>query len=192
MGLNKLVYRKAFKEFGISAKGVHWNSKQTQYKRFDILIDFIKTDIKKSEIVDIGSGFSELFIYLLNRELEPKVYIGIDCEDWMVKLAAQRFPSEIYNTSFSVKDAIKNTLPMADYYLCSGGLNLLIKEEFFKFIDNCYNSSKKGFIFNFLKSNPYNNITVQDVMRYTNRYKCNIKTKSGYLENDYTIFLKKV
>ena len=39
---NKKFYKKSIEKYGISAKGVHWNSSYTQYKRFEVLTKFIK------------------------------------------------------------------------------------------------------------------------------------------------------
>lgn len=192
MEINKLIYKKGYRDFGISAKGVHWNSKESQYKRFEVLTDFIKDDLEKCEIADIGCGYAEYFMYLLNENRLPEKYIGIDCEDWMIDFAKQRFPENRYKIEYIVKNGVFEYLPKKDYYLCSGALNLLQKSEIFPFIVNCYDSSKKGFVFNFLKDNPYNELKVEEYINYCKKI-CNgkIQTKDGYLENDFTIFLEK-
>ncbi len=41
---NHKFYKYAIKKYGISAKGVHWNSQYTQYKRFEVLTSFIKNN----------------------------------------------------------------------------------------------------------------------------------------------------
>jgi hypothetical protein len=82
---NHKFYKNAIKKHGISAKGVHWNSEFTQYKRFEILTSFIKNEIKDYVIVDAGCGFGEYFNYLFDNELKPKSYIGIDCEEKLNK-----------------------------------------------------------------------------------------------------------
>ena len=141
---NALFYKKAIKRYGISAKGVHWNSEFNQYKRFEILTSFIKDSIKNSSIVDAGCGFGEYYNYLFDNDLKPASYLGIDCEEGMVILASKRF----LNTQFIIQDILKDELIDADYYICSGAMNILNKEEIFIFIEKCFAASNKAFIFN--------------------------------------------
>ena len=71
---NNEFYKKSIKRHGISAQGVHWNSDFSQYKRFEILSDFIRKDIKESSIIDAGCGFGEYYNYLFDNNLKPKSY----------------------------------------------------------------------------------------------------------------------
>ena len=64
---NKKFYKKSIEKYGISAKGVHWNSSYTQYKRFEVLTKFIKEEIGSSSIIDAGCGFAEYYNYLVSR-----------------------------------------------------------------------------------------------------------------------------
>ncbi len=184
---NTKFYTKAIEEYGISAQGVHWNSKYTQYKRFEILTKFIKKDIKNSTIIDAGCGFAEYYNYLnINHKL-PKSYIGIDCFDKMIEISSKRYP----NLDFYKKDILKDDLIEADYYICSGSMNILQKKDMFKFIKNCYQVSSKGFIFNFLKDLSFNNVSTEEILDYCLTLSPNIKIKDNYLENDFSIFLIK-
>ena len=131
---NYKFYNPAIKKYGISAKGVRWNSKYSQYKRFEVLTNFIENEIRESNIVDAGCGFAEYYNYLFDNNLKPKSYIGIDCEEEMITLASKRF----LNTSFYIKDIIKDELVFADYYICSGAMNILKKDEIFIFIKKCF------------------------------------------------------
>ena len=143
---NYQFYNPAIKKYGISAKGVRWNSKYSQYKRFEVLTNFIENEIKESNIVDAGCGFAEYYNYLFDNNLKPKSYIGIDCEEEMITLASKRF----LDTNFYIKDIIKDELIFADYYICSGAMNILKKDEIFIFIKKCFEASNIGFVFNFL------------------------------------------
>lgn len=144
---NELFYKKAIKEHGISPKGVHWNNKDSQYIRFEILYKLLKKGIHDSVIVDAGCGFGEFYNFVLDKKQKPKKYIGIDCYDQMVDIAKTRFPS----IDFFELDVLNDDLPQADYYIASGSLNILSKELFYEFIQKCYGASSKGFAFNFLK-----------------------------------------
>jgi ubiquinone/menaquinone biosynthesis C-methylase UbiE len=184
---NSSFYKKSIKEYGISARGVHWNSEYNQYKRFEILTKFIKDDIKDSTIIDAGCGFGEYYNYLFDNNLKPKSYIGIDCEKQMIELASKRF----LNTKFLIKNILTDKLEPADYYICSGALSILTKDEIFKFINNCFAASNKAFIFNFLKNDPLTNVKVEEVIFHSKTLTKELRMEEKYLENDISIILKK-
>ena len=110
---NHLFYKLSIEKYGISAKGVQWNSEYSQYKRFEILTSFIQNEIKKSTIVDAGCGFGEYYNYLFDNNLKPKLYLGIDCEKEMIHFAAKRF----LNVNFYVKDVLKDEICISDCYI---------------------------------------------------------------------------
>ena len=184
---NTLFYEKSIERYGISAKGVHWNSEYSQYKRFEILTSFIKESIKNSSIVDAGCGFGEYYNYLFDNNLKPKSYLGIDCEDQMINLASKRF----LNTEFKKQNILKDTLDFADYYICSGAMNILEEDEVFIFINKCFNNSKKAFVFNFLKNDSLTKVSKTQVVNHCLKLSSKIKIKEDYLSNDFSIYLKK-
>ena len=184
---NNEFYTPTIKKYGISAKGVHWNSKYSQYKRFEILTNFIGNEIRKSNIIDAGCGFAEYYNYLFDNNLKPKSYIGIDCEEKMITLASKRF----LNTSFYIKNIIEDELLFADYYICSGAMNILKKDEIFIFIKKCFEASEVGFVFNFLKNDSLTNVNFLDILNYSKSLSKKIEIKENYLENDISIFIKK-
>ncbi len=184
---NKLFYQKSIKEYGISAQGVHWNSKYTQYKRFEIITKLLKTDIKDSTIVDVGCGFGEYYNYLEFNNKIPKLYIGIDCEIKMIEVSKKRFPNQL----FFKQNVLYDELLIADYYISSGALNILTLEQCNIFIERCYEKSNKGFIFNYLKNLTFNCIKQQDIISIAKKYCDNLIIKEDYLDNDFTIFMVK-
>tara|TARA_R110002033_G_scaffold29007_3_gene65234 strand:- start:52859 stop:53428 length:570 start_codon:yes stop_codon:yes gene_type:complete len=184
---NNSFYNKTIKKYGISARGVHWNSEFSQYKRFEILTEFIKDEIKDSIIIDAGCGFGEYYNYLFDNNLKPKSYTGIDCEKQMIELASKRF----LNVKFYLADILLDELEEADYYVCSGALSILTKNEIKTFINKCFNASKKGFVFNFLKNDSLTNIKSEDILSYSKALTKNITIEDNYLDNDFSIFMKK-
>ncbi len=184
---NKQFYNNSVREFGISAQGVHWNSKYTQYKRFEIITKLIKKYIKNSSIIDVGCGFGEYYNYLIKNNRTPQNYIGIDCEQEMIITSKKRFSS----LDFYTINILHDDIPQADYLISSGALNLLTFNEIEVFIYNCFNNSKYGFIFNFLKDITFNNIKQSAVINICKKHTDNLIIKEGYLENDFTIFMVK-
>jgi SAM-dependent methyltransferase len=184
---NKLFYKKAIQEFGVSAQGVHWNSKYTQYKRFEIITKFIKNKITSSSIADVGCGFGEYYNYLTKNNKKPLRYTGIDCESYMIEVSKKRFNY----VEFLHLNILSDPLIKADYFIASGTLNLLRYDEVNTFITKCFNNSQKGFIFNFLKDITFTDVTQQDILDICNKLTANIKLQDNYLENDFTVFLSK-
>lgn len=184
---NHDFYLNSFTKFGISAKGVHWNSKENQYLRFKIIKSFIPFSNRSLSILDMGCGFAEFLNYLKQNNISSYKYIGIDCEAFMVEEARKRFPSH----DFYVKNALNDRLFYTDYYVCSGTLNLLHKKDFFIFIETCYKYCNKALIFNFLYQDSFNNITIEEVLSFCKHLSKNLYTKLNYIENDMTICMKR-
>jgi len=185
---NKDFYQNSIKEFGVSPEGVHWNSVYTQYKRFEIITKLIRKVISNSTLVDVGCGFGEYYNYLIQNNRVPKKYIGYDCEVDMVNISKKRFIKQ----EFYLVDVLKDKLSIEDYYISSGAMNLLKKEDIDIFIKNCFNASKKGFIFNYLKYITFEDISQEDIIDICKKYTNDIVIKENYLYNDFTVFMKKV
>jgi hypothetical protein len=59
---NTTFYHASIAEYGMDARGVHWNSRQAQEIRFKQLLALLPSDAK--EIVDAGCGFGDLYWYM--------------------------------------------------------------------------------------------------------------------------------
>ena len=180
-------YSSAIQKHGITAKGVNWASKENQLLRFKIILDFLPKDLTKFTIVDAGCGFGDFYNYLLKKKRVPKKYIGIDSLLDMHSIASNATGQEIIHA-----DICKDKLPTADYYVCSGALNVLTPFESYQFIQNCYASSRRGFIFNALygdkESETYNYIKPSQIKNMLDAM--NVTTKreeKDYIENDITL-----
>ena len=117
----------------------------------------------------------------------PNKYIGIDIEDKMIELSQERFPK----LEFHKQNILEEKLINADYYICSGAMNILKKEEMFTFIHKCFEASKKGFAFNLLKEDSLNNVPVEDITDFCKTICKKITIRDKYLENDISIFIEK-
>ena len=184
---NNEFYSESIKEFGISAQGVRWNNKHSQYKRFEAITKRIKKNLAISTIVDVGCGFGEYLSYLKTNKKSAMKYIGIDCEKDMVNICKKRFPTEVFHEL----NVLKDELPYADYFICSGALNILEHNEIDIFISKCFKQSSKGFIFNALKDLTFNKIKQSEIIDICKKYSQNISVFEGYLENDFTILMVK-
>jgi SAM-dependent methyltransferase len=184
---NRQFYLNSIKQYGMGAKAVHWHSKKSQYKRFEVITEFLKDDLASSSVVDAGCGLAEYYAYLQDNKIPIGQYIGLDCEDFMIEHAQSRFE----NISFYTKDILRDDLPQADYYICSGALNLLSYHNFFKFIKNAFAHTKKGFVFNFLTHHSFNQMDIQSVENFCHTFNVKLHIKKNYLNNDITFFMQR-
>ena len=180
-------YSSAIEMHGTSAKGVNWASKENQELRFDAILELLPKELSQNSVADAGCGFGDLYSYMSKKKKTPKEYIGIDSHIDMYSIA-----SEVTGCEIIIADICKEALPTADYFLCSGALNVLTKFETHQFIHNCYKASKSGFIFNALygdkESKTYNYLTKREIEKIAKDL--NVKEvvyKDDYLEDDITV-----
>lgn len=185
---NEKFYTAAIEKYGESSKGVHWNSTHSQEKRFEILMSCIND--KNYSLVDAGCGFGDLHAYLCKNEVPFSSYIGLDLSPSMVEIARVKTGSEIIES-----DICRDVLPPADYYICSGAMNILSRFDTYLFIRNCYEASRKGFVFNLLMGEDdslvYNHFYPNELQNLFDELGAKVTIKKGYLKHDFTAFLEK-
>ncbi len=185
---NSKYYDEVVARHGDSAQGVHWNSQKTQQRRFEVLLDFLKLD-KYVSLVDVGCGFGALYGYMNDKSVAFKAYLGIEIMASMVEVAQEK------GINVCEGDVLSMSLPKADYYLCSGAMNILSREETMLFIQRCLDASERGFVFNLLEgedeSMVYNYFNPEEIEALADELGVKCQIKSGYLERDFTVFLEK-
>lgn len=185
-------YKASLKRYAQTAQGLQWHSEASQQIRFDALRSLLPDDLHNYSIVDAGCGFGDFYIYLQQHNLTPRSYIGIDCLDFMCTIARNNTKQTIIQADITTK----TTLPIADFYICSGAMNTLTKFESYLFIHNCYHHATQGFCFNILykntHSNTYNYFYKQDIQQLKKSlHVSQIRMKKEYIEDDRTfLFLK--
>ena len=184
---NGRYYGEVVERHGVSAQGVHWNSKATQYKRFEILLSMI--DLSEEDVlVDAGCGFAELFFYLQKQRINLGRYIGLELMEEMITAAQKRATLDLRQC-----DILSDPLPQADYYFCSGGMNILTREETKLFIRRCFAASTKGFVFNLLEGDDdsllYNYYRPEEIASMAEVLDADFSLKRGYLPRDFSVAL---
>ena len=186
---NEKFYTAAIKKHGQSPKGVHWNSVQSQETRFDVLLSCI--DDHEFSLVDAGCGFADLYFYLEGQDIRFSSYTGLDLCSSMVEIAKEKTGQEILEC-----DICRDVLPQADYYICSGAMNILSRFDTYLFIRNCYEACIKGFVFNLLlgedDSLVYNHFYPAELQVLFDELGAKVSVKKGYLQHDFTVFMEKV
>ena len=184
-------YTSAIEMHGTSAKGVNWASKESQFLRFKTILELLPKDISSKTLVDAGCGFGDFYLYMEKKKRLPKEYIGIDSLLDMHSIASQKTGREII-----LADICRDSIPQADYYVCSGAMNVLDKFEAYLFIRNCFEASNDGFIFNVLHaedvSETYNYMTLKEIEGIANELGVKYFVyRDDYMQNDITVgFLK--
>lgn len=184
---NRQFYLAALKKHGISSYGLNWSSDAHQSIRFEKILTLLGDVLDDCIIGDAGCGFGDFYHYIQSSSLHVKQYIGIDSIKEMCEIATQKTACDIIHA-----DITKEALPVVDYYICSGALNILTPFEMQLFVRNCFESSKKGFIFNALygdkisKTYNYVNMDTIDTLAQSLHVK-DVKLQEGYLEHDITV-----
>ncbi|MBE0492285.1 MAG: class I SAM-dependent methyltransferase [Sulfurospirillum sp.] len=188
---NQFFYKASLKKHGISVQGLSWNSVENQEIRFSVLTQFIAKELLTCSVVDAGCGFGDLYLFWQKMGLKPKNYIGIDSFDKFITIANRR----IANAVFLQRDILKDSLPMADWYIASGSLNLLSDFETWLFLEKMLLHAQKGIVFNILcgekKSKIYNYKTEKQIETFIVQKGLTCKIVVGYLKNDMSVLVKK-
>jgi SAM-dependent methyltransferase len=183
----KAFYQNNYDTHGISAQGVAWESTQTQKKRFSAIHACLGS-LQNEHIVDAGCGFGDFYLYLKEKNNLPKSYVGLDLCAPMVTEAKRRTGCKILQ-----KDILNQSIPMADWYVASGSMNLLTKMETHIFIQRCFEKSKKGFVFNLLEGKDtkgnYSYWKPHDILMLCRTFCTKVEIKEGYMEGDFTVCL---
>jgi SAM-dependent methyltransferase len=181
---NYRFYHSGIIDHGFTPQGLRWHSKQSQEIRFEQLLALLPLDTKS--IADAGCGFGDLYDYIRSNGRSTLRYSGLDALDLMVEEAIRRTQQEtIYHC-----DILHDPLPMAEFYLCSGALNILTKNAAFRFIERCYDASSRGIIFNFLEgdkeSKTFNYLRGSDIKVLGEKLGAKVVFRRHYYECDCT------
>jgi SAM-dependent methyltransferase len=144
-------YTARLKEYGATARGVDWNSNESQALRFKQLIRILDGNVPFS-VLDYGCGYGALLEYLHEQDVRCN-YFGFDISADMVKMARQLHQTKSDCEFFS--DAAE--LKPADYVLASGIFNVRLqcndedwKTYMLSTVNQLADLCTKGFAFNVL------------------------------------------
>ena len=183
-------YRNALARYGHNAQGAHWESARSQRVRFSVLRRLLPADLSALTLVDVGCGLGDLLRYLEVQGDRPGHYLGIDVVEPMVEIARARTGLEIL-----LLDALCDPLPDADYYLCSGAMNTLTRDETRLFIERCFAASGLGFVFNLLRGeddcHTFNYWEPEDIETLARELGADCVIETGYMHRDFSAALRR-
>ena len=116
------AYERRLNQFGNDARGVFWQNKEYQFKRFEILSRIFDPEHNDQDIAihDFGCGYGALFDYLTDKSIMTNAhYIGTDMSSQMITAARQKTndPRAKFRCDMEAVD-------ITDYTLVSGTFNM--------------------------------------------------------------------
>ena len=201
-GLKK-YYQNRFEKYGENPATVQHISKESQFKRFEILFSIAE---EITSIIDVGSGLGDLLEYLLDKKYTGK-YLGLDFVDEFIEFSNDKY-KDITNAKFMKFDFTKDQLPEDYNYLFLSTVfnNKMDNNEEFMLhtIHKMFTACQKGVAFNAMStyvdyrdehlyySNPLKifdyckrNLTLQIVLRH------DYLVKEDSIPFEYTMYLYK-
>ena len=146
-------YSEKVRQHGETARGVDWNSTESQETRFGQLLRIVPAGATEYSILDYGCGYSALIDVLIERG-ETFRYTGYDVSEEMIQRARRLHPWD--QCEFTTNEG---ALRPSDYVVASGVLNVRLdasnaewSQYVLETLDDLHRLSLKGFAFNSLTS----------------------------------------
>ena len=146
-------YTRKIKEFGVSPRGVDWNSEDSQVLRFDQLCKIIDNSAPCS-LLDYGCGYGALLDHLKKLGRAGITYTGFDISEEMIAQA-----KKIHGASEAAWTTKVDESEVFDYTVASGIFNVRLETPVAEWeqyvLDTIHKMNKhsaRGFAFNVLTS----------------------------------------
>lgn len=145
-------YTEKIEEYGLTSRGVDWNSEESQRLRFEQLSRLLTKEESKFSICDYGCGYGLYSEYLQECGFKCE-YEGVDISEKMIQAAREKY-GRAENVSFLNTSQLERVY---DYIVASGIFNVKQeisenewKDYILEIIHQFDKFSAKGFAFNCL------------------------------------------
>jgi len=177
------------------SKILGWTSKDVQLARFKVITSSL--DFNDVSVLDVGCGYGDLKS-ILDRQYHGFDYIGLDQQPEFIERACQRFKGHDH-TWFYHTDFTRCQLPLVDIVVASGVLSYRCNnpEYYLRTVQQFYKSAKKALIFNMLDEDHFESGPLivshnrNQIFKQCQEFCKEVTLKIGYLDNDFTIVMKK-
>ena len=189
--------RDAFKRKGYHPNALLWSSTDVQEIRFQKITE-IGIQAGQS-VLDIGCGFGDFSDYLKRQEKQCD-YTGIDISEELISAGQQRYPE----ITLAVSDLFEyDPKPKSvDFVTLSGTLNYKNEDSetyALRIIERMYQSCKLGVAFNCLDARhqwtagrwDLQSFLPDEIIAFTSDFADSCEIIDGYLENDFSVYLKR-
>jgi ubiquinone/menaquinone biosynthesis C-methylase UbiE len=174
-----------------------WEDRESQFKRFQVLTDYI--DLEGKKILDVGCGMGHLVEHLNNNNIQSN-YTGLDLLSTMVNQAQERHDKHTFLQGDLFEDKL---FTRDDFHViyCSGIFNLNTGNNFdflLSAVNKLLHISTETVVFNLLHRNSphqeekfyyfYPDQVIREIEQIFPEVK-SIQLVEHYLNNDFTLFL---
>lgn len=185
-------YSQLLRKHGLSHRSLHWGSRDSQFKRFEILAGI--ADLAGESVLDVGCGLCDFYSYLGEAGVQVD-YHGIDLEADMIAASRNRFAS----INLKVGDVLDLDGEAQYDYVVSSGIFTYFPDEnaIFRAVAAMFEHARKGVAFNALSpwaDNHHDGEINPDPLLLVS--KCtglttNLVLRHDYMPHDFTIYLYK-
>jgi hypothetical protein len=177
-------YKLLFENNGVCNSSIGWN-RDNQILRFDSLLLHIKTIGNLGKIIDVGSGFSDLYFYLIQKNIEFDNYIGFEIIDDFYNIAQSRVDDpkkmQVFNSDFLDYDGDVDTIIGSGIFGMGNGSDFDMLNYVDRILRKSCDISNSSIAFNFLSANSDRKSSVSSfqpsirdlvdiVSKYSSRY----------------------
>jgi SAM-dependent methyltransferase len=143
-------YLEATEQYGPGFSALLWASPKTQRARFDAIARAYP--VRDKSILDAGCGRADLMGFLLDRNIRPADYIGLEAVAALADVAKKRaYPATRIMCGDFIREPAKFFVG-ADVVIFSGSLNTISPASFYDTLTRAYDSAAEAVVFNFLSS----------------------------------------
>jgi SAM-dependent methyltransferase len=173
-----------------------WASRRTQELRFDALLK--QADPTGLAVLDLGCGRADLLDFMIQRGQKPRRYVGVEgVRELADSAVAKNLPDCRILVADFVREPRRLSVANADVIYCSGALNTIASDDFYRTIRNAFAAAKQSLVFNFLSSNLLAGVSYLhwhkrgDVVKFARSLTPEVDVHEGYIEGDCTICMRK-
>jgi SAM-dependent methyltransferase len=188
-------YLRAAQRHGGRFESLLWASPQTQQARFDALARLC--DFRGLQVLDVGCGRADLLDYLLERNLRPAHYVGIDAVDEFVQAARSKPHEDCQIVQADFLREPHRLLVGADAMVFCGSLNTLSTVDFYRMLHDGFQAASDAVLFNFLCSPRLASASWlswherDDVLEFARRLTPDVVFLADYMDGDCTMAMRK-
>jgi SAM-dependent methyltransferase len=173
-----------------------WESKEAQFSRFYAFTKGLDFN-KDKTVLDVGCGFADFVDYCKEKNVKMQSYVGVDIVEEIVEKAKEKHP----DLEIQLRDIQKEPFPENSFdFVIASGIFAFEHTDWDQYViemcKNMLNTCKIGVGINFIKEGiEVNGFHGDNENRIVNLLKENVTKKvnslTGYLPDDFTIFLLK-
>jgi hypothetical protein len=188
-------YLRAASRHGAGFSSLLWASPRTQTARFAALTRLVGLNGKS--LLDVGCGRADLLDFLLERNIRPAHYVGLEGVPALADAAeAKGHPDAMIVRADFVREPLR-LFVAADVVYFSGSLNTLDPVTFYATIRKAYDATAEVLVFNFLTSPELAGMSylhwhqAHEVWAFCKSLTDDVRRLDDYLPGDTTFALTK-